>query len=382
VAGAYLRGTGLACALGLEAESCVSALLQGRVKPSRVRLEKLSEPAELAYYRIPDGAELFDPQRFERLLPAVLRAAVDEAGLTEAERRVLPLFIGSSCFSIGFSERAYAAALAAGTGAALPMPEVGYDYLAGLTRRILGSNGPHWTWNTACTSSANALLGALRALQLGWCRHALVLGAELANLTTLAGFTGLQLLADAVRPFDARRSGMVLGEGLAVVVLSLEPGSAGGMKLLGGANNCDSHSVTVTHPDGQTVSAVLTQALATAGVPPGEVRGLRAHGTSSPGGDTAEAMGLKRVFDPLPPVTVLKPYLGHTLGACGVNELVLFAGALKRGQLPVTPGFEQRDAALALEPITRPAPAPAGVYLLNHFGFGGNNTVLALEKAP
>jgi 3-oxoacyl-[acyl-carrier-protein] synthase-1 len=86
------------------------------------------------------------------------------------------------------------------------------------------------------------------------------------------------------------------------------------------------------------------------------------------------------VFKLLPPLTVLKPHIGHTLGACGVNELVLYSGALSRGQLPATPGFEVADPDLKLQPLTRAAPAPPGVYLLNHFGFGGNNTVLALEK--
>ncbi|MGH8281136.1 MAG: hypothetical protein ACRERZ_02980 [Gammaproteobacteria bacterium] len=77
---------------------------------------------------------------------------------------------------------------------------------------------------------------------------------------------------------------------------------------------------------------------------------------------------------------MLKPYIGHTLGACCINELVLFAGALQHGCLPATPGFETPDPALDLRPLKQTAAAPDGYYLLNHFGFGGNNTALVLEK--
>lgn len=377
---AYLRGVGLACALGVDAESCVDTLLRGQVRPERVKLDGLAEALEVAYYRIPDGAALFDPRRFERHLPAVVGAAVQQAGLTSAEVRALPLFLGSSCFSVGLSEHEYAAALAAGDPAAIPMPCVGYDTLAALVERSIGCRGGSFTYNTACTSSANAVLGALRAIRLRRCRHALVVGAELANLTTLAGFSGLQLLAPVLRPFDAKRNGLVLGEGVGAVLLSAEAGRDGSLRVRGGAGNCDGYSVATANPEGEAVTAVLRQALAAARLRPEEIRGIRAHGTASPTGDAAEAAGLARVFATLPPVTVLKPYLGHTLGACGVNELVLFAGALSRGQLPATPGFEVPDPDLGMQPLTRVAPAPAGTYLLNHFGFGGSNTVLALEK--
>lgn len=376
----YLRGVGLACALGVDAESCVDAMMRGQVRPEQVKLDGLAEPLEVAYYRIRDGAALFDPRRFERHPSAVAGAAVRQAGLTAAEIRAMPLFLGSSCFSVGLSEQEYAAALAAGSPAAIPMPHVGYDHLAGVVERSIGCRGGSFTYNTACTSSANAILGALRSLQLGRCRHALVMGVELANLTTLAGFSGLQLLAPELRPFDAKRSGIVLGEGVGAVVLSTEPGHAGSLCLRGGASNCDGFSVATANPDGESVTAVLRQTLAALRLRPDEVRGIRAHGTASPAGDAAEAAGIARVFETQPPLTVLKPFIGHTLGACGVNELALYSGALERGLLPATLGFETPDPDIKLQPLTRATPALPGVYLLNHFGFGGSNTVLALEK--
>jgi 3-oxoacyl-[acyl-carrier-protein] synthase-1 len=374
-----IRGVGLSCALGMDAQSCVTTLLGTAKPPTRVTLDGLTESIELSYYRIPGASDLFDPRRFAGLLPGVVRSAVAQAGLTPAELRGLPVFIGSSCFSIGQSETAYAEALAQASPQAYPMSHCGYGWLADLVQEALGSTGETFTYNTACTSSANALLAASRALVAGRYRHALVVGAELANRTTLAGFSGLQLLAERVQPFAVERAGMVLGEGIGAVLLSTDAG-ADALRLHDGASNCDTFSVTTANPDGESVQAVLDAAARRAGIAADQVRGIKAHGTASPSGDLAEAAGLRRAFARMPLLSVLKPYIGHTLGACGVNELVLYAGALARGRLPALSGLGTPDPGLDVRPLTETAPAPAGYYLLNHFGFGGNNAVLVLEK--
>jgi 3-oxoacyl-[acyl-carrier-protein] synthase-1 len=82
----------------------------------------------------------------------------------------------------------------------------------------------------------------------------------------------------------------------------------------------------------------------------------------------------------VPPVCALKPYIGHTLGACGVTELALMGSALSAGFFPATTGFEAADPALMISPRGAAGPAPDGFYLLNYFGFGGHNTALLLEK--
>lgn len=372
-----IRGVGLSCALGLDASACTDRLLTGSSGPERMRLEDLGEPLDLAYYRIPDGAALFDPGRFERLIPAVVKAALADSGLSTAERRDLPVYLGSSCFSIGLSEASYAAALARRAADAFPMPHCSYGYLADLARRAASSEGRVSVYNTACTASANALLGAVRALGLGRHRYALVLGAELANRTTLAGFSGMQLLADRVQPFAAERRGLVLGEGISAILLAAAPHEREYL-LHGGANNSDTFSVTAANPDGMSVAAVLRQALAATATR--EVRGIRVHGTASTAGDAAEALGLRKVFGAMPPLSALKPYLGHTLGACGVNELVLYRGVLQRGLLPASDETGTPDPQLGVRPLRERVAAQSGRYLLNHFGFGGNNTVLVLER--
>jgi 3-oxoacyl-[acyl-carrier-protein] synthase-1 len=380
MSGACITGMGLACALGTDPDRSARALHHRKIPACPLLLNELAEPLTLPFCRIADGGELFDATRFERVLTPVVRQAVAEAGLSQTEIRALPVFTGSSCFSVGQSESVYAEALRTDPGHAIPMPVCNYQRVAEGVQRALGCAGDLYAYNTACTSSANALLHAARMLDLGWYAHALVVGAELANRTTLAGFAGLQLIAHVMRPFDAQRSGLVLGEAISAVVLSRRAPDARALRLVGGASNCDTSSVTTANPDGHSVASVLHEALRRTRVQPRQICGIKAHGTATPAGDSAEALGLRAAFPEPPPLTALKPYLGHTLGACGVTELVLYAAALRAGFQPASAGFETPDPVLGLQPLTREAQAPPGHYLLNQFGFGGNNTVLVLEK--
>lgn len=356
------------------------ALETGAANASMLLLEDLVEPLRMSYYRIPDGTTLFDPIRSDPLLLEAAREAIAAADLTRAELAALPLFLGSSAFAVGDSEARYRSSLRRKEQHSRVPPLVGLQQLANQVQQEFGCGGETYAFNTACTASANALMIAARMIRLGIHRHALVLGVELANETTLAGFSGLQLVADAVRPFDRRRNGIVLGEGVGAVVLSADPGPSG-VTLVAGACNGDSFSVTAANPDGSTIAAVQAAALRQAGLEPGRIRGIKSHGTASPMNDTGEAAGILCVFPTPPPVCALKPYLGHTLGACGVNELVLMVSALEHGFFPGSAGFEEADPALGLVPERAPSEASAGHYLLNYFGFGGNNASLVLHKA-
>ena len=371
---------GLACALGQGVDACTQALEAGVVRTVPLELEGMHDPVSMRYYRIPDAPAPFAPERFHDLLLAATLEAIETAGLSRQEVEELPLFLGSSCFSVAKSEAQYRAELRAGSPNALALPFVGFQHTTDSVMELVGCRGESYTFNTACTAAANALMIAARMLRIGRFPRALVIGVELANRTTLAGFSGLQLIADAVRPFDRRRSGIVLGEGIGAVLLSAED-RRDGVALAGGASNGDAYSVTAANPDGSSIAAVQVAALRQAGIDGAAVRGIKAHGTASPLNDTGEAAGILRLFDSPPPVCALKPYLGHTLGACGVTELVLMAAALQRGFFPGTPGCEEPDASLGVTPGREPREARPGHYLLNYFGFGGNNTSLLLHCA-
>jgi 3-oxoacyl-[acyl-carrier-protein] synthase-1 len=344
-----------------------------------VDIPGLGETIRVPYYRIPDGASLFDPARGEAALRTVAREAVDAANLTPREAGHMPVFVGSSAFSVTRSESEYRAALAGQGARPLALPQIGFQHMAATLQETLGNHGDTFAFNSACTAAANALMSATRLIQSGVYEHALVVGFELANITTLTGFFGLQLIADAVRPFDAQRSGVVLGEGVGAVVLSAATVRERGIVMRAGAANVDPYSVTAANPDGSSIAAVQSALLAQARVSSADVQGIKSHGTASPLNDTGEAAGIRRVFPALPPICGLKPYVGHTLGACGVNELVLLAGALQRGFFPATPGFSAHDPALGVFPTRNKTGAAPGCYLLNYFGFGGHNTALLIE---
>lgn len=370
---------GLSCALGEGLAACIARLRIGAVEPSIIELAGFEESVRMPFYSIPGAADLFDPTRAAALLPRVAHEAIVSAGLGATEVARMPIFIGTSAFSIRRSEIRPATPTQT-RDAALGLPLVAYEEVAAVLQRALGNSGEIFGFNTACTSAANAVMSASRMIRMGWHEHVLVVGLELASIPTLAGFSGLQLLASSVKPFDLNRGGIVLGEAIGAVVLSRSTDATRDISVIAGAANIDSYRVTTAHPDGRSIAALQDTVLAQAAVGAREIRGIKAHGTASPMNDTSEAAGLRRTFDPLPPICALKPYIGHTLGACGVTELVLMAGALDAGFFPATTGFDEADPALMINPARESSEARPGYYLLNYFGFGGHNTALVIEK--
>jgi 3-oxoacyl-[acyl-carrier-protein] synthase-1 len=297
--------------------------------------------------------------------------------LTRGTDKTTALLFGSTSFDIGTNEQTYQQALQHDAANAVPMPSPGYRRLLDALADDLTLRGPRLAFNTACTAGANAVLTAHAMIANGIVQQAVVIGIERYNLTTAAGFCGLQLLSDdALRPFDCARSGIVLGETISCMLLD---DVRSDIELAGGANACDSHSVTGSNPDGSTIAAVMRQALHHAGSNIDNVRGIKAHGTASPANDAAEAAGLRQLFAHMPPVTALKGHIGHTLGACGVLETLLCIEALRAGFWPATAGFRNPCDELGIQPLTQSMAAHSGDYLLNFFGFGGSNSALVLR---
>jgi 3-oxoacyl-[acyl-carrier-protein] synthase-1 len=292
----------------------------------------------------------------------------------------MPIFIGSSSYTIGQSEALFAAALGAGEAGPLPVPSAGFGQLSRHLQTSHGLSGADYLFNTACTSSANALLIAAEHILAGYCEQALVIGMELFNVTTLAGFYGMQLLANEVmRPFDRRRDGLVLGEGCGAILLQAAGPDDNGLFVSGGASGCDTYSISTSNPDGTSNAEVMTQALNNVGLAPGDITAIKAHGSASPLNDDAEAAGMRRVFNEPPPFFVLKPYVGHTLGACGTIETILVCAAIREGFLPASGGFEIYDDDLGVHPMTAALNVDSGHFMLNYFGFGGNNASILLS---
>jgi 3-oxoacyl-[acyl-carrier-protein] synthase-1 len=322
-----------------------------------------------------------DEQRFYRVVHAVIEQALRAAKLGDAQRQRCGLFIGSSSFDIGVTELRFAAGLRRDPDAVAMSTGNSIASLAEYLIARYDFRGGNFSFSTACSGSANALIYADAMVRAGMLDHALVLGVELFNDTTVLGFLGLQLLSDAtMRPFGRAPRGMVIGEGCSALVVSAETGAQSNWQLLGSANQCDTFGMASTNPDGSSVAEVLGEALDVAKLLPSDIAAIKTHGTATTASDEAEVVGMKKVFGALPPLTALKPWLGHTLGASGLNELLLFCAAAEQGFLVPTPGIDADESSLGVSLAQSPLPLRRGRFMLNTFGFGGSNTSLILSN--
>jgi 3-oxoacyl-[acyl-carrier-protein] synthase I len=379
--GPYFIGNGLHTALGRGVPANVRALREGLRAPDQVTFEFAGSHATLAYHLLAQEPLVDQECRFHRVLERVIQEALDESGLNAAERSELTLFVGSSSVDISLLEMAYRRDLQSDTSARPMSANTSFGNMAAQLARRFGLKGADFTINTACTASANALLHASTLIRRGIIQHALVLGVEICNAVTALGFSSLQLLSDdTMKPFDERRSGLVLGEACAAVVLSAQPRNRPSWRLLSGSTLCDTFSPSAATPDGSTIALVIEQALKAANLESTQITALKVHGTASRANDEAEAAGTRRVFESPPALCALKPRIGHTLGACGLTELILMCGAAAEDFLPGTPGIGGRTSDMGLRLVQEPQLFPGGNLMFNYFGFGGSNTSLILAS--
>jgi 3-oxoacyl-[acyl-carrier-protein] synthase-1 len=366
-----LLGCGLVTGLGAGLPAQLPALRAGRAGASRVPQGYNMPPWP---YHLAAGFE--GAQRLYAMIDLAVEQALAESRLDAAQRRRMAVLVGSTCLDLPLHETEYADAAAAGHETS-PIHGPSYGNVAAHLAQRFGLGGAQYTLNTACSSSANALLHARLLLAEGRADQALVVGVEAYNRLSVSGFGSLMLLSkSSYRPFDRNRDGLILGEGAGAVVLGREPGDT---RLVGAASACDPSSPTNSQPE--RVVEVMRGALADAGLAPADLVAIKAHGTGTGSNDASEGQGMRLLGEKLPPFTSLKPYIGHTLGGCGAIELLLLLAAWREGFLPATPGFAETDPAIGAAPVASAQPLPArGAVLCNFFGFGGNNTSLVVAR--
>jgi len=194
------------------------------------------------------------------------------------------------------------------------------------------------------------------------------------------------------RPFDARRDGFVMGEGAGVLVLedaqtAAERDQPVLGEVLGFGASSDAHHITAPQPEGSGAARAIEKALEDAGIGPDDVDYVNAHGTSTPLNDRAETLALERALGGAAkrtPVSSTKSVVGHLLGAAGAVEAIVTLLALRKGVIPPTVGWEEREEGMDLDyvPEARPLEAKNGdgaVAISNAFGFGGHNAVVCLR---
>ncbi len=309
-------------------------------------------------------------EHFYDILSQLLEKLIAKSNLSLEELDECALLMGSTSANIASCEQQ----LKCGIDDKLPL--LGYGYIAEKLAQKFGINAEVIFFTSACTSSANALLYAKRGIARKDFKRAIVVGFEFRNEFSLSGFEALGLLsATKCQPFDKNRDGLVLGEGCGALLLEDRPRDGSEFLCLkGGANRCDISSPTSHDTNGIMVGKTIKDALLDAHITPEDVSLIKAHGTGSMSSDEAEENGLSCVFKDIPYTIALKPFLGHTLGGCGVIELSILWLAIKDKFLPKNIKLEQSRKSLKSDIF-----CADNLYIIsNHFGFGGNGTVLVL----
>ena len=259
----------------------------------------------------------------------------------------------------------------------------------GITGRIV-------TTSSACTSGSQGIGYAYEAIKAGKQVAMLAGGSEELDVTATTVFD--TLFATSVRnhepdstprPFDAQRDGLVLGEGACTLVLEdLEHALARGATILGeivgyGTNSDGQH---VTQPNATTMAQAMRLALDDAGLSPDAIRYVNAHGTATEHGDIAETTATHAVFGERMPISSLKSYTGHTLGACGALEAWATLEMLREGWFHPTANLRNVDPRCGALDYILPSEAGGGrridgeFAMSNNFAFGGINTSLVLRR--
>jgi len=238
----------------------------------------------------------------------------------------------------------------------------------------------------ACASGTNAIGHAFECVRSGRYQTVLAGGYDALSELVFVGFDSLQASTpEKCRPFDRHRSGMVLGEGAAILALeNLETARARGACILaeitGYGISTDNFHLTQPDPSGVGARRAMERALQSAGVAAKTVDYVNAHGTATPLNDAAEGKAISEVFNGVP-VSSTKSMMGHSLGAAGAVEAVVCLLALRHQFFPPNINFRTRDEALDLNIIANQAlPASMRTVMSNSFGFGGTNASIVMQS--
>lgn len=250
-----------------------------------------------------------------------------------------------------------------------------------------GAQGPVFSVSSACASANHAMGLALQMIRAGLADCMLTGGAD-AMLTFggMKAWEGLRVMSpDGCRPFCATRNGMVMGEGAAVFVFEAHAHAvARGAQILaevaGFGMTSDASDIVLPNADG--AARAMRLAMADAGLSPGDIAYVNAHGTGTAANDRVEAQVIAQTLSPDVPVSSTKSQHGHLMGGAGAVELLACLLALQEGVIAPTVGHRQDDAACAINLVRETGHQGAvNACLSNAFAFGGLNAVLALKKA-
>lgn len=332
--------------------------------------------------------------RISQLALAAVREALDaaELDLRRLDRSRVGVILGTTLGGMLIAEEYLRAKHSGASFPARRLLHVPYYALASRMARELDIGGPVISPSIACASGTQAVGMALELIRRGQADIFVAGGAETLCDFVVSGFTCLRATTSStVRPFDARRDGLQLGEGAAVLVVESAQHAAArsfdaDIEVAGTGLAGDASHMTRPAQDGAGAARAMRAALADAGVPIDGVDFVSAHGTGTVYNDAMEIAAISSLFGertPHLPVSAVKGALGHTLGAAGAFEAIVCARALREGVLPPSAGCEELEPGCRLDIVRgQPRRGDYRVALSTSSAFAGNNAAIVLRRAP
>ncbi|OJV63233.1 MAG: beta-ketoacyl-[acyl-carrier-protein] synthase II [Clostridiales bacterium 38-18] len=338
--------------------------------------------------------------RFTHFAITASKMALEDSGLTITDDNAqnVGVYLGNGIGGLITIEETAEKMMTKGVDRISPffIPQSIANLAAGNVSIELGIKGSCLTYNTACASSASAIGEALKELRYG--THDVILaGGTEASISKLGigGFQAMTALCESTDPmrasipFDKDRSGFVMAEGSAMLVLErLDHAKARGAKiyaeLVGYGTTSDSHHITTPAPGGEGGARAMKMALKDADIAPEKVGYINAHGTSTPYNDIFETAAIKTAFGDYAykvPVSSTKSMTGHLLGAAGGIESAVCALSIQNSYVPATINFNEADPQCDLDYVPNTGRNQEVEYALtNSLGFGGHNASLIFAK--
>jgi len=402
-----ITGVGMVTPLGLDVSTSWKGLLEGKSGTNRIThfdptgydVQVSAEVKGFVAEDLMDRRTARRSGRHTQMAVVAANEAVESANLTidESNRDSIGVLIASSggLFTIGEQEKVIDER---GPGRVDPLtvPKVGQYSPAVRVGRLLEVRGPNSSVNSACASGGDAIGEAYNLMRLGQADCMLVGGAEaMISKVLIASLGGLGALAKtwnaeplrASRPFDLKRSGFVLGEGAAILVLETEEfarrrGARVLCELAGAGWSFDATDDTAPDVDGQALA--MSRALKNAGMTMDDVDYINAHGTSTQLNDKTETAAIKKVFGERAygiPISSTKSMTGHLAAAAGAVEAAVGVLTLRDQVIAPTINYENPDPECDLDYVPLTArKAKVDVVLSNSFGLGGENSCLVLKR--
>lgn len=404
-----VTGIGVISPLGLDAKSLWQALVSGKsgvdhitsFDPESLMTKIAAEVKDFDPSQYIDRKELRRMDRFTQFAVAAALQAVEQAQLkidaTNANDTGVIIGAGYGGLSILLSQ--YEVLKEKGPDRISPflVPMMIADTAAGMVSIMLGAKGPNFCVTSACASGSDAIGDSFEIIKRGDAQAMLAGGTEAQIIPiVVAAFNAARAISTrndepqkASRPFDAERDGFIMGEGCVILVLeNLSFATKRGAPILAevvsyGAT-ADAFHVTQPSEEGEGGARAMAMALRKAGLEPGEIDYINAHGTSTQLNDKNETMAIKTVFGENAyriPISATKSMTGHLLGAAGAIEAAICVLTIQHGVIPPTINLTCPDPDCDLDYVPHEArQAKVDTALSNAFGFGGHNSTLIIRR--